>query len=164
MFMYAPKPCPTRVPGACHAATASVGGLSDVCWTLVTCSSVGGIRRLPHQVQAAGHLHSSQWRPRSASAARALFSRPVICLSGKQNLPRAPVISESPGSSQNVSEGGLKTLTIWWTSQAGAASSSHRATLGFNFPFIAPCLSSNTFICCCFPLTASSEYSLMSKV
>jgi hypothetical protein len=29
-----------------------------------TCSSVGGIGRLPHQVQAAGHLHSSQWRPK----------------------------------------------------------------------------------------------------
>ena len=98
------------------------------------------------------------------SGARALFSRPVICLSGEQSLPRAPVISESPGSSQNVSEGGLKTLTIWWTSQAGAASSSHRATFGFDFLFIAPCLSSNIFICCCFPLTASSENPLLSKV
>jgi len=65
--------------------------------------------------------------------------RPLICLSGVKSLPRGPAIIDFPGTHQNVSVGGLKTRSMWQTSQARAASSSHQKPCASDFLFYSSC-------------------------
>jgi len=143
MFICSEKLVSTGLSEPCHAAISAIGGLSGVRWTLLTCVSVGGIGSWPRQYACCRSPPlitlgvQAELGARESSGSN--LPRPLICLSGVKSLPRGPAIIDFPGTHQNVSVGGLKTRSMWQTSQARAASSSHQKPCASDFLFYSSC-------------------------